>query len=117
MTIKPIRTNAQYKVARIRIEQLWGAKPGTPAGEELDVLITLVDAYETDHHAIAPPRPIDAILFRMEQLGWTRAEFAKLLGSQSRASEILSRKRPLSVNMIKTIHRKMGVPAESLLAD
>src|SRR5258706_11468640 len=111
MTIHPIRTARDHKKALARVERLWGAAHGTPAGDELDVLVTLVDAYETTHHPIPPPHPVEAILFRMEQMGLTRADLAVILGSRSRVTEVLSGKRPLSLRMLKTVRREMGVPA------
>ena len=115
MTITPIKTARDYERALGRLEQLMDAKPGTKAGDELDVLTTLVEAYEAKHHPIYPPDPIEAIKFRMDQLGMTRKELETVLGSRGRVSEILTRKRTLSLEMIRRLHRKMHIPLESLI--
>ena len=100
MAIKPIRTQDDHRRAVVRIEKLLAAKPGTPEFDELDVLATLVDAYEREHHAIEPPSPIEAIRFRMEQGQFTRADLVELLGSSAKATEVLNKKRSLSKAMI-----------------
>lgn len=117
MTIKPIRTEADHARALARIDALFSAKPGTPAYDELDVLATLVDAYEREHHRIDPPSPIDAIRFRMEQGEVTRADLAKLLGSRAKVAEVLNKKRALSKGMIVRLHRALSIPYEVLLSD
>jgi HTH-type transcriptional regulator/antitoxin HigA len=114
--IKPIRNDRDHSRALKRIDQLWDARKGTPEHDEFEVLFTLVEAYESQHHAIPPPTPLEAIEFRMDQMGWTRADLAKLLGSRSRVSEIFSGKRKLSLEMMRILHKELGVPAESLLA-
>jgi HTH-type transcriptional regulator / antitoxin HigA len=91
------------------------AKPGTKAGDELDVLTTLVEAYEAKYHAICPPDPIDAITFRMDQLGMTRKDLEAVLGGRGRVSKILTRKRNLSLEMIRRLHRELHIPLESLI--
>jgi HTH-type transcriptional regulator/antitoxin HigA len=91
------------------------AKPGTKAGDELDVLTTLVEAYEVKHHAIYPPDPIEAITFRMDQLGMTRKDLETVLGGRGRVSEILTKKRNLSLEMIRRLHRELHIPLESLI--
>lgn len=96
MEIRPIQTEQDYDSAISRIEELWGAKKDTPEGDELDLLVTLVESYEKKHYPIAPPDPIDAIKFRMEQMGMTNSDMVKYLGSQSRVSEILNKKRKLN---------------------
>lgn len=116
MKVQPIKTEKDYNVAISRIEDLWGAKKDTPQGDELDILITLVESYEMKHYPIAPPDPIDAIKFRMEQTGITKADMVQYLGSQSRVSEILNRKRSLSLKMIKTLYKELKIPAEVLLS-
>lgn len=116
MNIKPIKTEQDYKDSILRIEELWGAKKDTPGGDELDLLITLVESYETKHYPIAPPDPIDAIKFRMEQMGMTKADMVKYLGSQSRVSEILNRKRSLTLKMVRSLYKGLKIPAEILLA-
>src|SRR5205807_1365845 len=93
MRIRPIRTDRDHEEAVARVEEILAAKPGTPEFDELDVLATLVDAYEREHHPIDPPSPVQAIKFRMEQGQFTRAELAKLLGSSAKVAEVLQRKR------------------------
>lgn len=115
MDIRPIKTEDDYTEAIRRIEMLWGAKKDTPEGDELDLLCTLVESYEMTHYPIAPPDPIDAILFRMEQMGMTKTDMAKYLGSQSRVSEVLGRKRPLTLKMVKSLYKGLKIPAEILL--
>ena len=115
MTIVPIKTARDYDRTLGRIEQLMEAKPGTKAGDKLDVLTTLVEAYETKHHAIYPPDPIEAIKFRMDQLGMTRKDLETVLGGRGRVSEILTRQRNLSIEMIRRLHRKLHIPLESLI--
>jgi len=115
MDIRPIKSEQDYKSAISRIEQLWGAKMDTPEGDELDLLITLVESYEMKHYPIAPPDPIDAIKYRMEQMGMTSADMVKYLGSQSRVSEILNRKRSLTLGMIKSLYKELKIPADILL--
>jgi HTH-type transcriptional regulator / antitoxin HigA len=116
MDIRPIKTEQDYNFAIRRIEELWGAKKDSPEGDELDLLVTLVESYEMKHYSIAPPDPIDAIKFRMEQMGMTNADMVKYLGSQSRVSEVLNRKRRLSLGMIKSLYKGLKIPAEILLA-
>lgn len=116
MNIKPIKTNKDHKAALKKIEALLGSKPDTTEGDELDVLVTLVEAYEQKHYAIGPPDPIEAIKFRMEQLGLKQADIALAVGGKNRASELLSGKRTLTANMMKELHKKFNIPAESLLA-
>jgi HTH-type transcriptional regulator / antitoxin HigA len=116
MEIRPIKTEQDYSKAIKRIEELWGAKKDTSEGDELDLLCTLVESYEITHFPIAPPDPIDAILFRMEQMGMTKTDMAKYLGSQSRVSEVLNRKRKLTLKMVKSLYKGLKIPAEILLA-
>jgi len=116
MEIKLIKTELDYKDALQRIESLWGAKKNSPEGDELDLLCTIVEAYEMKHFPILPPDPIDAIKFRMEQMNMTKSDLAKYLGSQSRVSEILSRKRQLTLKMVKTLYKGLKIPADILLA-
>ena len=116
MEIRPIKTEQDYNWAIKRIEELWGAKKDTPKGDELDLLVTLVESYEIKHYSIAPPDPIDAIKFRMEQMGMTKKDMVKYLGSQSRVSEILNRKRKLTLKMVKSLYKGLKIPAEILLA-
>jgi len=116
MNIRPIRKKADYQAAITRIEQLWDAAKGSPEFDELEVLATLVDAYEKAHHPIDPPDPIEAIKFRMEQMGLTRKDMEPYLGSRARVSEILRRKRNLSLPMIRRLHRGLGIPSDVLIA-
>ena len=116
MEIRPIKTEQDYNAALERIEELWGAKKDTPKGDELDLLVTLVESYEMKHYPIAPPDPIDAIKFRMEQMGMKKEDMVKYLGSQSRVSEILNRKRKLTLKMVKALYKGLKIPADILLA-
>jgi HTH-type transcriptional regulator / antitoxin HigA len=115
MDIRPIKGEQDYQSSIKRIEELWGATKDTPEGDELDLLITLVEAYEMKNYPIAPPDPIDAIKFRMEQMDMTNADMVKYLGSQSRVSEILNRKRKLTLGMIKSLYKGLKIPPEILL--
>ena len=116
MTIKPIKTERDYRKALKEIENLWDAKPKTSMGDRLDVLVTLVEAYEQKHYKIDPPDPIEAIKFRMEQLDLKPSDLAKILGGRSRVSEVLNRKRKLTVEMMRSLRKHLAIPAESLLA-
>ena len=116
MKIKVIKTEREHKAALKAIESLWDSRPGTPKGDALDLLTTLVESYEEKKHAIASPNPIDAINFRMEQEGLDNSDLAKILGGRNRASEVMRKKRGLSLEMIRNLHRKLHIPAESLLA-
>ena len=115
MAIQPIRTNAGHDTALARIEALWDAQPGTPEHDEVEVLSVLVAAYEDEHWPILPPDPVDAIKFHMEQNGFRQKDLAAVIGSTSRASEVLNRRRPLTVQMIKAIHAAWSVPLEALI--
>ncbi|MFC3809417.1 helix-turn-helix domain-containing protein [Lacihabitans lacunae] len=115
MNIRPIKTEQDYNASIKRVEELWGAKKDTAEGDELDLLVTLIESYEMKHYPIAPPDPIDAIKFRMEQMGISRTEMVKYLGSQNRVSEILNRKRTLTLKMIKSLYKGLKIPAEILL--
>ena len=116
MTIKPIKTERDYRKALKEIERLWDAKPNTSMGDRLDVLVTLVEAYEQKHYKFDPPDPIEAIKFRMEQLDLKPSDLAKILGGRSRVSEVLNRKRKLTVEMMRSLRKHLAIPAESLLA-
>jgi HTH-type transcriptional regulator / antitoxin HigA len=113
--VKPIRSEADYAAALAEIERLWGAKSGTPEGDWLDVLATLVDAYESEHDPIDPPDPIEAIKFRMDQQGLTRRDLEAILGTRARVAEVLNRKRDLSIGMIRRLHERLGISAEVLI--
>jgi len=113
--VKPIRSEADYQAALAEIERLWGAKTGTPEGDRLDIVATLVDAYESEHEPMDPPDPIEAIKFRMEHQGLTRRDLEALLGSRARVTEVLNRKRDLSIGMIRRLHAQLGISAEVLI--
>ncbi|MBX3163354.1 MAG: helix-turn-helix domain-containing protein [Bacteroidetes bacterium] len=115
MNIKPIKTEKDYNQALSRIEKIFDAQPHTKQGDELDILATLVEKYEKEHFPIAPPDPIEAIKFRMEQLGYTQNDLAKVLGLKSRASEILNKKRKLTLEMIRSLNTKMHIPTDVLV--
>lgn len=113
--LKPIRTEADYDAAMAEIEGLWGAKSGTPKGDRLDVLATLAEAYEAKHYPIDPPDPVEAIRFRMEQQGITRKELEPMIGTRGRVSEVLARKRSLTIEMIRRLHNGLGISADILI--
>ena len=115
MHIHPIRTETDHDSAVARIAELIQAKPYTPEGEELDILATLVDAYKAKHHAIAAPDPIAAIEFRMEQQGLTRKNLEPLIGSRARVSEVMTRRRPLTLAMIRRVRNELGISADVLI--
>jgi HTH-type transcriptional regulator / antitoxin HigA len=115
MTVKPIKTEADYDAALRAIERLWKAEPGTPAADRLEVLVTLVEAYEAERWPIDPPDPVTAILFRMEQQGLTRRDLEPYLGGRGRVSEVLTGKRALTLPMIRKLHAGLGIPLESLI--
>jgi HTH-type transcriptional regulator/antitoxin HigA len=113
--IKPIRTKRDYEAALKAVERLWGAKVGTPEGDRLDVLATLIDAYEAEHYPMDPPDPIEAIKFRMEQQGLTRRDLEEIIGTRTRIAEVLNRKRGLSITMIRRLHERLGISADVLI--
>lgn len=115
MDIQPIKTESDYRGALRRIENLMDAAPGTEKGDELDVLATLVEAYEEKRFPIEYPDPVEAILFRMEQMGIGRKELEPMLGSRGRVSDVLNRKRSLSIQQIKNLHAELRIPFESLI--
>src|SRR5947207_6105507 len=115
MDIKPIRTKADYRAALREIETLMNAQAGTPQGERLDVLATLVEAYERKNFPMDLPDPVEAIKFRMEQSGLSPKDLVPMIGQLNRVYEVLSRKRPLSLKMVWRLHRELGIPAESLI--
>jgi HTH-type transcriptional regulator/antitoxin HigA len=116
MNIKPIKTEQDYQAILKEIQKLWDSEPNTPAGDRFEILVTLVESYESKHYPIDPPDPIEAIKFRMEQQGLGPSDLALILGGRNRVSEILSRKRPLTLRMIRNLHDKLNIPFESLLA-
>ena len=113
--LKPIRSKADHKRALAELERLWGAKIGTPEGDRLDVLATLIDAYEAEQYPIDPPDPIEAIKFRMEQQGLSRKDLEPLIGTRTRVAEVLNRKRSLSIGMIRRLNERLGISAEVLI--
>lgn len=115
MDIKPIRTKVDYRAALKAIESLMSAKANTPEGDRLDVLVTLVEAYERAHWPMDLPDAVDAIKYRMEQSGLTVKDLEPVIGRRNRVYEVLSRRRPLTLRMIEGLHAKFGIPAESLL--
>lgn len=113
--VKPVRDQGGYERAVAELERLWGAKGGTAAGDRLDVLATLIDAYEAEHFPMDPPDPIAAIKFRMEQQGLTRKDLEPLIGTRTRVAEVLNRKRGLSIGMIRRLHAGLGISADILI--
>lgn len=116
MNIRPIKTEADYGQALATIENLWGAKPSTPDGDALDVLLVLTENYEAKHHPIDPPDAVEAIKFRMEQMNLSRKDLEPLIGPRGRVAEVINRRRALSLEMIRKLHRKLHIPLESLFA-
>lgn len=117
MDIRPIKTEADHEAALAEVERLWGAVPGSPAADRLDVLVTLVEAYEEGHHPVDPPDPVEAILFRMDQQNLTRRDLEPYIGPRGRVSEILNRTRSLTLPMIRRLHDELGIPADVLIQE
>ncbi len=117
MQIKPIKTAEDHRAALARIEQLWDAETNTPEGDELEVLATLVRAFEETHYPIATPDPIEAIKFRMEQQGLEDKDLVPFLGTRSRVTEVLKRQRRLTINMIRKLHEGLRIPLDSLVKE
>jgi HTH-type transcriptional regulator / antitoxin HigA len=117
MEIKPIRTKADYRAALKEIEALMSARAGSREGERLEVLVTLVEAYENKHYRFEMPDPVEAIKFRMEQSGLAPRDLVPMIGQINRVYEVLNRKRPLTLQMIRRLHRDLGIPAESLIKE
>ena len=115
MQIRPIKTKADYRAALTEIERLMDAKAGTPAGDRLEILTTLVERYESLHEPIEPPNPIDALLYHMESRGLTRRDLEAYLGSRARVAEVLNRRRTLTIEMIRKLHVGLGISAEVLI--
>ena len=115
MQIRPIRTKADHRAALKEIERLMDAKPGTSAGDRLEILTTLVERYESEHEPIEPPDPIEALLYHMESRGLTRRDLEPYLGSRARIAEVLNRRRPLTIDMIRKLHEGLGISAEVLI--
>lgn len=115
MDIFPIRTEEDYDAALARIDMLMNAEAGTPEGDELDIMVTLVEAYEAKHYPIPACDPVEAIKFRMEQMGLEPKDLTPIIGSRSKVSEVLNHKRQLSITMIRNLHARLHVPYESLI--
>jgi len=115
MDIKPIRREADYERALRRVEELWNSPEGSPESDELDILATLIDAYEREHYPIELPGPIEAIKFRLEQKGKDSSALIGIIGQRTRVYEVMRGKRPLSLNMIRNLHEKFDIPAEVLI--
>ena len=113
--VRPFRSKRDHAAAVKEVERLWGAKAGTRDGDRLDVLVTLIEAYEEEHYPIDPPDPIEAIKFRMEQQGLTRRDLEEIIGTRTRIAEVLNRKRGLSIAMIRRLNERLGIPAEVLI--
>lgn len=113
--LRPIRSEADYEAALEEAERLWGARSGTPEGDRLDVLATLIEVYEAKHCPMDPPDPVEAIRFRMEQLGLTRKDLEPMIGPRNRVADVLNRKRGLSIDMIRKLHEHLGISAEVLI--
>ncbi|MFV5701243.1 helix-turn-helix domain-containing protein [Flavobacterium sp. XS2P12] len=115
MEIKPIKTENDYNQALERLEVIFDAKKSSSEGDELEVLGILIDQYENEHFPIGMPDPIEAIKFRMEQMGYNQNDLANIVGLKSRASEILNRKRKLSLEMIRQLHEQLNIPTDVLI--
>lgn len=115
MNIKPIKTEQDYHKALERLELIFDSEIGTPEGDELEILGILIDKYEEINYPIDLPDPIEAIKFRMEQLGYKQSDLAKIIGLKSRASEILNRKRKLTLEMIRALHESLNIPTDVLI--
>lgn len=115
MDIRPIKTNEDYELALARLSDLMDVRRGTPQGDELDILATLIDAYESQRFPIETPDPVAAILFRMEQMGYKRRDLEPFIGTRARVSEVLNRKRSLSIRQIRQLHAGLNIPLESLI--
>ena len=115
MEIKIIKSDKDYRQALDRLEVIFDAMPGSVEGDELELLGLLIEQFENEHFPIALPDPIEAIKFRMEQMNFSQQDLAKVIGQKSRASEILNRKRKLSLDMIRNLHQKMNIPTDVLI--
>jgi HTH-type transcriptional regulator/antitoxin HigA len=115
MNVKPIRSKKDLRNALARIDEIIDARYGTTEYDELEILSTLVEAYEDKHFPIPPPDPVEAIKFRMDQLGLKQSDIAPYFGGRNRASEVLSHKRPLSLRMIRNLHKNLHIPSDSLI--
>jgi HTH-type transcriptional regulator / antitoxin HigA len=117
MKIKPLKTKKDYNLAIARLEEIFDSKPGTPAGDELEILGILIEKFETEHYPIDFPDPIEAIKFRMEQIGYNQTDLANVIGFKSRVSEIMNKKRKLSLDMIRKISDSLRIPTDLLIKE
>ncbi|RDC65477.1 helix-turn-helix domain-containing protein [Adhaeribacter pallidiroseus] len=117
MNVKLIKTEEDYQVALQRLEEIFSAEPDAPEGDELEVLSFLIDSYEKEHFPIEVPDPIEAVKFRMEQLGIKQKDLAEVLGFKSRVSEVLNRKRKLTLEMIRNLHKRLNIPTNVLIQE
>ncbi|MCC1485619.1 helix-turn-helix domain-containing protein [Winogradskyella immobilis] len=117
MNIKPIRNEADYRQALERLEVIFDAKRNTEEGDELEILAIVIDNYETDNFPIGMPDPISAINFRMEQMGLKQKDLVEMIGFKSRVSEIMNKKRKLTLDMIRKLNEKLHIPTEVLIQD
>jgi HTH-type transcriptional regulator / antitoxin HigA len=115
MQIRPIKSKADHRAALKEVERLMDAKPGTTAGDRLEVLTTLIDRYESEHEPIEPPDPIEALRYHMESRGLTRRDLEPYLGSRARVAEVLNRRRSLTIDMIRKLHEGLGISADVLI--
>ena len=115
MEVKPIGSDSDYEQALRRVEALWGAPVGSPQGDELEVLVTLIEAYEREHYPIDLPDPVEAIRFRLEQSGKDLRALVGVIGQRTRVYEVMRGDRPLSLKMIRSLHQELGIPAEVLI--
>ena len=112
--IRPIRTKADHRWALKEVDRLWNANPGTPDGDRVEILVTLIEAYEDEHFPIEAPDPISAIEFMLEQKGLSRRDLEPAIGSRGRVSEVMTRKRPLTLPMVRALNKLLGIPTEVL---
>ncbi len=115
MNLKPIKSEQDYEAALREVERLWDAASGTPESDILEILVTLIEAYEKEHYDLPPPDPIAALEYFMESRGWTRKDLEPYIGSRGRVSEILAHKRPLTLTMIRKLEQATGIPASILV--
>ncbi|MGO9016965.1 MAG: helix-turn-helix domain-containing protein [Syntrophobacteraceae bacterium] len=115
MDVRPIKTENDYKAALEEVEHLFNAVPDSPEGDRLEVLTTLIEAYEEKYYSIPLPDPVEAILYHIESRGLSRRELEPFIGTRARVSEVLNRKRPLTIGMIRKLHSGLGIPAEVLI--
>ncbi len=117
MKLKPLKTRKDYNLALARLEDIFDSKPGTSEGDELEILGMLIEKYEAEHYPIDFPDPIEAIKFRMDQLGYNQSDLVKVIGFKSRVSEIMSKKRKLSLDMIRKLNSSLNIPTEVLIKE